>query len=178
VVQRYLARVRAYNGVASVLVTEDGMAVPEAAGAVRAGAPRLFPTESVPASALFPDLDKYRGPPLEFGRMEATASDPAVQQQYGMIVGKPAARQLNARSTLNIRGERSVTCNSEFDQHPSLSPLPPGAPQVDANTAATPAARRDADVRRRLLVQGPVRHQGHAHDGGRRRGLRHRFRLR
>ena len=130
VVQRYLARARAYNGVASLLVTEDGAAIPEEAGAVRAGAPVAFPIETVPASGLFPDLDKYQGPPLEFGRMEATASDPAVQQQYGMIVGKPDSGQLNALSTLNVRGERSVTCKGEFDRHPSLGPLPPGAPPV------------------------------------------------
>ena len=130
VVTRYLARIRAYNGVASLLVTDDGPPIPEADGMVRAGAALAFPTETVPASALFPDLDKYRGPPLEFGRMEATASDPAVHQQYGMIVGKPDAGQLNALSTLNIRGERSVTCKGEFDRHPSLGPLPPGAPPV------------------------------------------------
>jgi amidase len=130
VVQRYLARARAYNGVACLLVTEDGAAIPEAAGVVRAGSPLAFPTETVTASALFPDPDKYQGPPLEFGRMEATASDPAVQQQYGMIVGKPEAGQLNALSTLNIRGERSVTCKGEFDRHPTLGPLPPGAPPV------------------------------------------------
>jgi amidase len=130
VVKRHLARARAFNGVASLLVTEDGAAVPEAAGVVRAGAALAFPTETVAASALFPDLDKYNGPPLEFGRMERTASDPAVQQQYGMIVGKPDAGQLNALSTLNIRGERSVTCKGEFDRHPSQGPLPPDAPPV------------------------------------------------
>ena len=43
VVQHYLARVRAYNGVASMLVTEDGAPVAEATGAVRAGAPLAFP---------------------------------------------------------------------------------------------------------------------------------------
>jgi Asp-tRNA(Asn)/Glu-tRNA(Gln) amidotransferase A subunit family amidase len=130
VVRHYIERARAYNGVASLLVTEDGAAIPEATGAVRAGAPLRFPTETVKAGALFPDLDKYRGPPLEFGRMEATASDPSVQQQYGMIVGEPDAGQLNALATLNIRGERSVTCKGEFDRHPSLGPLPPGAPPV------------------------------------------------
>jgi Asp-tRNA(Asn)/Glu-tRNA(Gln) amidotransferase A subunit family amidase len=77
-----------------------------------------------------PDLDKYRGPPLEFGRMEATASDPDVQQQYGMISGIQNGGQLNALATLNIRGERSVTCRGEFDRHPSRGPLPPGAPPV------------------------------------------------
>jgi amidase len=130
VVEQYLARVRAYNGVASRLVTQDGAAIAETAGTVRAGAPLAFPAETVAASTIYPDLDKYRGPPLEFGRMEATASDPSVQQQYGMIAGIPDAGQLNALATLNLRGERSVTCKGEFDRHPSLGPLPPGAPPI------------------------------------------------
>src|SRR6266446_3822570 len=128
VVQYYIERARAYNGVASVLVTEDGAPVLAAAGAVRAMAPLRFPTETVKAATILPDLDKYRGPPLEFGRMEPTASDDAVGQQYGMIVGKPNAGQLNALATLNIRGERSVTCRGDFDRHPAAGPLPPGAP--------------------------------------------------
>src|SRR5829696_3601897 len=130
VVEAYIARARAYNGVASLLVTEDGAPVPEAAGTVRAGAPLQFPTETVAAAALFPDLERYEGPPLEFGRMEATASDPTVKQQYGMIAGLPGNTQLNALATLNLRGERSVTCKGEFDRHPSLGTLPPGAPPV------------------------------------------------
>jgi Asp-tRNA(Asn)/Glu-tRNA(Gln) amidotransferase A subunit family amidase len=130
VVQRYLARVRAYNGVSSILVTADGAAIAEANGVVRAGAALKFPTETVKASAILPDLDKYQGNPIEYGRMEATASKPDVQQQFGMIVGIPNSGQLNAIGTLNIRGERSVTCWGEFDKHPSLGPLPPGAPPV------------------------------------------------
>jgi Asp-tRNA(Asn)/Glu-tRNA(Gln) amidotransferase A subunit family amidase len=129
-VEAYIARAKAYNGVASLLVTEDGAPVPEATGAVRAGGKLSFPTETVAASTLFPDLDEYEGPPLEFGRMEATASDPEVAQQYGMIAGLPGNTQLNALATLNIRGERSVTCKGEFDRHPSLGLLPPGAPPV------------------------------------------------
>ena len=130
VVQNYIERARAYNGVASVLVTEDGALVPEATGTLRAMAPLRFPAQTVKASAILPELDKYTGPPLEFGRMEATASDPTVRQQYGMIAGKPDAGQLNALGTLNIRGERSVTCRGDFDRHPSEGPLPPGAPPV------------------------------------------------
>jgi len=130
VVQQYIDRARAFNGVASVLVTEDGGPVPAAKGAVRAMAPLAFPTETVKASAILPDLHKYEGPALEYGRMEATASDPGVTQQYGMIVGRPEAGQLNALATLNIRGERSVTCRGDFDRHPSAGPLPPGAPPV------------------------------------------------
>jgi len=128
VVQNYLKRVRAYNGVASMLVTEDGEEIIKAFGAVRALAPISFPTKTVKASTFLPDLDKYVGPPLEYGRMEATVSDPSVQQQFGMIVGIPNAGQVNALATLNIRGERSVTCRGDFDLHPSKGPLPKNAP--------------------------------------------------
>jgi amidase len=128
IVQHYIDRARAYNGVASALVTEDGAPVPQGTGAVRAGTPLRFPSETVKASTLFPDLDKYKGKPLEYGRMEPTASDPSVQQQCGMIAGIPNAGQVNALATLNIRGERSVTCRGDFDRHPSKGPLPPGAP--------------------------------------------------
>jgi amidase len=130
VVRHYIARVRAYNGVASVLVTLDGAAIPPATGAVRGGTPLRFPTETIKASEILPDLDTYKGPALEYGRMEATASDPKLQQQFGMIVGMPKAGQVNALATLNIRGERSVTCRGDFDRHPSRGPLPPGAPPV------------------------------------------------
>ena len=130
VVEEYIARARAYNGMSSMLVTEDGAPVPTATGAVRAQSPIQFPTETVKASDVLPDLDKYQGPPLEFGRMEATASDPSVSQQFGMIVGIPNAGQLSALATLNIRGERSVTCRGDYDRHPSLGPLPAGAPPV------------------------------------------------
>jgi amidase len=130
VVQRYIDRARAYNGVACLLLTEDGADLPETTGAVRAQAPLRFPSETVKASTILPDLDKYRGPPLEYGRMEPTASDPSVKQQYGMIVGKPNAGQVNAIGTFNIRGERSVTCKGIYDLHPSKGPLPKGAPPV------------------------------------------------
>lgn len=130
VVEQYIGRARVYNGVASMLVTEDGLPVPEATGVVRAGAPLKFPTKTIPVSDVLPDLGKYKGPPLEYGRMEATASKPDVAQQFGMIAGIPNAGQVNALSTLNIRGERSVTCWGEFDKHPSEGPLPAGAPPV------------------------------------------------
>ena len=130
VVEEYIARARAYNGVSSLLVTEDGAPVAPAAGAVRAQSPIEFPTETIRTSDVLPDLDKYQGPPLEYGRMEATASDPSVSQQFGMIVGIPNSGQLNALATLNIRGERSVTCRGDYDRHPSLGPLPADAPPV------------------------------------------------
>ena len=135
VVKQYIARARAYNGPSSLLVTADGANIPPATGTVRAQAAIQFPTETVKASTLIPDLDKYAGKPLEFGRMEATASDPSVQQQYGMIVGKPNAGQLNALATLNIRGERSVVCRGDYDRHPDDGPLPEGAPASARRTS-------------------------------------------
>ena len=128
VVQAYLNRAKSYNGTCTALVTKDGAPISVAPGTVRAGTPLTFPTRTVPVSSIFPDFDKYAGPPMEFGRMEPTISDPSVQQQFGMRVGIPNAGQLNALETLNIRGERSVTCKGSFDKAPSDGPLPAGAP--------------------------------------------------
>jgi Asp-tRNA(Asn)/Glu-tRNA(Gln) amidotransferase A subunit family amidase len=129
-VQFYVNRAKAYNGVSDMLVTKDGAPIPPAPGVVRAGSTLKFPTETVAISTLLPNFDQYAGLPIEFGRMEPTASDPAVQQQYGMTIGIPHAGQLNALGTLNIRGERSVTCKSDRDRRPSDGPLPPGSPAV------------------------------------------------
>jgi amidase len=130
VVQAYIDRAQAYNGVCTALITEDGADIEAAMGYVRAGAPLRFPTSTVKASTVFPDLDDYKGLPLEYGRMEPTVSDPSVMAQIGMRVGLPDAGQLNALETFNIRGERSVTCKGAFDTHPSKGPLPAGAPAV------------------------------------------------
>ena len=129
-VQMYLDRAQAYNGVTNQLVTRDGAPVPPATGMVRAGSPLEYPTETAAISEFLPDFDNYEGPPIEFGRMEPTASDPTVQAQYGMTVGMPNAGQTNALGTLNIRGERSVTCKGDADRHPSAGPLPAGSPAV------------------------------------------------
>lgn len=128
VVQQYLERIRKYNGPSSLLVTKDGQDIGVAKGVVRGGDAITFDQNTIAAGTLLPNLDQYDGLPLEFGRMEATASDPQVMQQFGMIVGKPNAGQVNALSTINIRGERSVTCRGDYDLHPSLGPLPKGAP--------------------------------------------------
>src|SRR6202035_3465450 len=130
IVQLYINRAKAYNGVSDVLVTKDGAPIPPAPGVVRAGSPLKFPTQTIAVSTLLPDFDQYAGLPIEFGRMEPTASDPSVQQQYGMTIGIPHAGQLNALGTLNIRGERSVTCKGGRDRRPSDGPLPPGSPAV------------------------------------------------
>ena len=130
VVENYLARAQAFNGVSSMLVTEDGASVPVASGVTRAGQDLTFPTETIPVTDVLPGLANYKGPPLEFGRMEETASKVGVHQQFGMIAGIPNAGQVNALATLNIRGERSVTCWGDYDRHPDDGPLPAGAPPV------------------------------------------------
>ena len=193
VVQGYIERARAYNGVCTALVTADGAPVPAAAGpSARARRSSSPPTRSrSPTSCRV--SPSYKGDAPEFGRMEPTASDPTVMQQYGMVSGIPNAGQVNALETLNIRGERSVTCKGAFDAHPSTGPLPAGAPaeceefrkQPDAVERATeldrllrpqPRSRSDAALLRRDVVQGRLRHGRHALDGRRRRQLRHRLR--
>ena len=129
-VQLYINRAKAYNGVSDELVTKDGAPVPSAPGVVRVGSPLKFPTATVAISTLLPDFDQYAGPPIELGRMEPTASDPSVQQQYGMTIAMANAGQLNALGTMNIRGERSVTCKGDRDRRPSDGPLPKGSPAV------------------------------------------------
>ena len=121
-VQAYVNRARAYNGTCNQLVTEDM-------------APKFLPNyaeyaAAAAATAALPPGDPRKTAPIEFGRMEATSSDPTVQQQFGMTVGIPNAGQVRAIGMLNLRGERSVTCKGDFDRHPSAGPLPPGAPAV------------------------------------------------
>jgi amidase len=130
VVEAYIERAKAYNGVCTALITQDGADISPGRGYVRAGSPLVFPAKTVKASSVFPELGLYKGKPLEYGRMEPTVSDPSVVAQMGMRVGIPDAGQLNALETLNIRGERSVTCKGAFDAHPSAGPLPADAPST------------------------------------------------
>ena len=147
IVQAYIDRARAYNGVCTSLVTADGADIAPATGYVRAGAPLTFPTRTTKASTIFPDLDQYRGKPLDYGRMEPTISDPSVAAQMGMRVGIPNAGQLNALETLNIRGERSVTCKGAFDAHPvdrTVARRRAGRVRGVSQAARCPGARRRA----------------------------------
>src|ERR1700676_1027154 len=129
-VQLYLNRARAYNGTSDRLITRDGAPIPQALGAVRAGSPIKFPTETAGISALLPDFDQYSGPTMELGRMEATATDPSVQQQYGMTIGTPNSGPIKALAPLNSRGDLSVTCKGDRDRPVSSGPLPAGSPKV------------------------------------------------
>lgn len=129
VVQAYLDRVRAYNGMCTRLVTKDGKPIAATKGAIRAGTAVKYPSDTVAVDKILPDFDQYAGLPIEFGRMEPTLSDPSVMQQFGMRTGVPNAGQLNALETLNIRGERSVSCKAKCDTHPSKGGIPASCPK-------------------------------------------------
>ncbi|MDR3418066.1 MAG: amidase family protein [Nevskia sp.] len=138
VVRAYIDRARAYNGICTRLVTQDGAPVSPGPGPVRAGSPLQFPAETIAISTLLPDFGQYTGQPIEFGHMAASRSDSSVQLQYGMLAGVPHAGQINALSTLNIRGERSISCQAECDA--AAGPLPAHCP------AACDAFRRQPDA--------------------------------
>jgi amidase len=132
-VQAYVNRARAYNGTCNKLVTEEH-------------ASDVLPNydeykAAVIATAALPDGDPRKTLPIEFGRMEPTSSDPSVQQQFGMTVGIPNAGQLRALTTLNIRGERSVTCKGACDRKEGR---PASCPAVCAEFAALPDALEQA----------------------------------
>ena len=147
IVQSYVDRARAYNGICTRLVTRDGAPVKVGLGPVRAGAPLKFPRETVAVSSILPNFSEYQGLPIEYGRMEPTQSDPSVQQQYGMLVGMANAGQINALSTLNLRGERSVTCKARCDLHPSKGALPKSCPAAcEAFRAQPDALERAAEL--------------------------------
>lgn len=147
VVKSYLERVRAYNGICTRLVTKEGKSIPAAKGAVRTGAPLKFPTETIAVDQVLPNFDEYSGLPVEFGRMEPTQSDPSVMQQFGMRVGVPNAGQLNALETLNLRGERSVSCKAKCDTHPSEGGIPASCPkQCEAFRKQPDALERAAEL--------------------------------
>ena len=106
-----------------------------------------------------------------------------------MRVGIPNAGQVNALETLNIRGERSVTCKGKFDAHPSSGPLPKDAPagceefrkqpdaleraaELDKQYGTKPDLEKLPDVLRRLRVEELVRRERHARHRRQRRELR------
>jgi amidase len=155
VVRTYLARAKAYNGVCTALLTKDGMPIPQSSGMMRAGSLLKYPTATVAASTVFPDLDQYEGLPIEFGKMITSISDPTVQLQYGLRVGIPEAGQLNALETLNIRGERSTTCKGDFDRAPKDGPLPAGAPAVCEEFRKQPDALERAAELDRMYGRKP-----------------------
>jgi len=147
VVQSYVERARAYNGTCTQLVTRDGTAILPATGPMRAGAPVSFPTSTTSVASMLPTFEAYSGLALDFGRMEPTQSDPTVRQQYGMVAGIENAGQIKALSTLNLRGERSVTCKADCDRAPAAGPLPASCPaSCDAFRRQPDALERASDL--------------------------------
>ena len=128
IVEAYVARSKAYNGVCTALVTADGAKAKSVLGTIRGGAAIKFPTKTVAFSSLVPDFSKYKGDAPDYGHMEATMSDPSVFQQYGMVAGIPNAKQISGLDTINLRGERSVSCKAECDA--ATGALPASCPKA------------------------------------------------
>ena len=106
-----------------------------------------------------------------------------------MRVGIPNAGQLNALETLNIRGERSVTCKAKCDAHPSDGPLPAACPaaceefrkqpdaleraaELDAQYGTNPDLEKLPMYCVAFSLEELVRREGHALDRRQRRELR------
>jgi amidase len=128
VVKAYINRIKAYNGTCTALVTADGKPIKPAPGRILGGSPVKYPTQTVKAATFIPDLDQYKGLPIEYGHMEPTLSNPSVQQEWGMRAGIPEAGGVDAIETLNIRGERSVSCKAGCDA--ATGPLPASCPKA------------------------------------------------
>ena len=60
VVQSYIERIQAYNGACTALITQDGAAIPQTYGNVRAGSRVQFPTQTVAVDKILPNLDLRR----------------------------------------------------------------------------------------------------------------------
>src|SRR5258708_25388831 len=83
-------------------------------------------------------------PPIGVGCIEAASCDPAVYQKYGMVIVLRNVGQINALSTLNIRGERSVSCKAQCDAPTAAGPLPASCPQACENFRKQPDALEHA----------------------------------
>ncbi len=143
-----------------ISIGREPITAPAIRSSPRRTSPRFLPNyaeykAAVEATLSRPDSDPAKTPPIEFGRMEPTASDPSVQQQFGMTVGIPNAGQVRALGMINIRGERSVTCKGDFDKHPSAGPLPAGAPAVCEEFRRQPDALERADELDRQYGRNP-----------------------
>ena len=189
VVEAYIERARAYNGICTALVTADGKPIAPAKGAVRAGAPITFPTQTVAVSTIFPSFTEYAGLPLELGRMEPTLSDPGRPAAVGHARRHPqrgaAERARDAqhprRALGHLQGRlrpRAVGGAAAGGRAGRVRGVPQAARRARARRRARHAVRpqsrpgEDADVLRRVLVQELVRREGHARHRRQRRQLR------
>ena len=101
VVQAYLDRIKAYNGTCTALVTADGKAHPARRRVPCAGASRShFRRRPSPPRRFLPDLDRYQGLPLEYGRMEPTRFGP---ERASSSSACASAFRTRARSTPSRR---------------------------------------------------------------------------
>ena len=180
-VQAYLARARAYNHTSDRLVTRDGAPIPAAPGTVRAGAPLKFPTETVAISTLLPNFERVRRPAdrarpdgadrVRPGRAAAVRND---DRHAEFRPGERARHDQPPRRALGDVQGRSRQGAVGGRAARRLARRVRGVPQAARRARARGRARRavrpqprpggDADVLHPVLLQGSVRHEGHADD--------------
>ena len=127
IVQHYIDRVRAYNGVASALVTPKTAPGPCSTGRRARASATALPTATVKASTILPDLDKYKGRPrirshggngLRSCRAAAVWDD---RRHTACRAGECARHpQHPGRAFRHLQGD--------FDRHVSEGPLPRRTP--------------------------------------------------
>ena len=192
VVQHYIDRARAYNGVcsrprnrrwssgttklrrgarhgAAALPDRDRQSLDDfpRSRQVQGSAARIRPhganrVRSFGAAAIRNDR----------GHSECRAAQCARDPQHqGRAVGDLPRRVRPAP----LRGTAAAGRAADLRTFPPIARRSRTRRRARCRLRAQPRSRQDADVRRRLLVQGPVRHEGHAHDRRGRCGLRHRF---
>ena len=148
VIRAYVERARAYNGVVHAAGhAKTARPIAARTGAVRAGAPLSFPARTpCRVSDILP-----RSRPIHRACRSSSAAWSRrrpirrCSSSTAWSSASPNAGQVNALSTLNLRGERSVTCKATCDAPPGPAPLPSSCP---AGLRGVPAAARRARARR------------------------------
>ena len=183
-VQAYVNRARAYNGTCNQLVTEEMAPTylpnySEYKAAVTATAQPAARRSAQDAA------DRVRPHGADRLRSERAA---AVRHDGRHSQRRPGARARDDQHPRRAVGDLQGRLRSASLGGPAagrraggLRGVPPAAGRAGARRGARRAVRPqsrpggDADVLHSVLVQGPVRHEGHAVDRRRRRALRHRF---
>ena len=186
-------RARAYNGVSNYLVTADGAEFrsrPARSAPARRWRSRPRPSRS---ATLLPDFERIHGPA---DRVRPDGGDRVRSRGAAAVrhdrrhpqrrTGERARHDQHPRRAVgDLQGRsrhgtrRRVRCRPARRRCArSCASMPDAlerAAELDAQVRQGAGSRRAADVLRAVLVQGSVRHQGHAVDRRRRRALRHRL---
>ena len=190
IVQAYIARASAYNGVCTALVTKDGAPIAAATGIVRAGAADRLSDQDGCRSPRFcrtststRDRRSNSAGWSRRSRTRACSSSSACASAFRMRASSTRWRRstsaASARSPARATFDRaSVDWPAAGGCAGSVRRVPQAARRARARGRARRAVRQQsrsreaADVLRRVLVEELVRREGHARHRRQRRQLR------